>query len=67
MNDLTESLIEIRNKLRTLDDQIEGAAYMVNENSPHREFLKYIQRCLRGTHDSISFQLKINITSQNCS
>jgi hypothetical protein len=67
MNDLTESLIEIRKDLRNLDHQIEGAAYMINENSPHREFLKYIQRCLRGTHDSIAFQLKSNIASQNCS
>lgn len=63
-----EVIKDIKKDLSSLDHQIEGAAYMINEDSPHRNFLNYLQRCLRGMHDKIGFELKINKNNMpNCS
>lgn len=63
-----EELKEIKKDLAALDHQIEGAKYMVDEDSPSYVFLNYLQRCLVGMHDKIGFELKINKNNMpNCS
>lgn len=60
VNDFVHEIIDIKKDLANLSEQIEGAAYMVNENSPHHEFLKYVQRAVLGMHDKIGFQIKVS-------
>ena len=75
MSDIIELLNEIKFNLDDLSEQLEGAAYMLNENSPHREFLKYLKRCLCDMHDKIAWNLKFNkeknpkldLSTPNCS
>ena len=45
-----EVIKDIKKDLSSLDHQIEGAAYMINEDSPHRNFLNDLQRCLKAMH-----------------
>lgn len=60
MNDLIQVVIEMKKDLSNLSEQIEGASYMVNENSPHYEFLKYLQRVVISMHDKLGFQIKVS-------
>ena len=68
MSELIEKLKEIKKDLGSLDHQIEGAKYMVDEDSSVYNFLNYLQRCLLGMHDKIGFEIKTNINKiPNCS
>lgn len=68
MNDLFEQLEEIKKDLANLEQQIEGACYMVSALSPTYKFLTYIQRCVFGIHDKILCEIKTNKTYiPNCS
>jgi hypothetical protein len=60
MNDFIQEIIDVKKDLANLNEQIEGASYMVNDNSPHYDFLKYLQRVLMGMHDKLGFQLKVS-------
>jgi hypothetical protein len=63
-----ESLKEIKKDLYNLDNQIEGAIYMLDEEDPTRSFLQYLQRCMIGMHDKIGWELKTNKNNPpNCS
>ena len=63
-----ETLKEIKKDLYNLDNQIEGAIYMLDEEDPTSAFLRYLQRCLIGMHDKIGWELKTNKnTLPNCS
>ena len=60
MSDLVVTMENVKEGLGTLCDQIEGAARMLNDNSPHREFMDYIRSCLTGMHANIAWELKKN-------
>jgi hypothetical protein len=60
MNDLISQLIDIKKELSNLSEQIYGASLMVNDMSPHFDFLRYLMRAVDGFHDKIAFQLKVS-------
>ncbi len=68
MNSLIEELKEIKKDMRSLDQQIEGASYMVSKDSPTFKFLLYLQSCLRGMHDKLGWEIKTSKNNiPNCS
>ena len=68
MNMDIETLKEIKRDLYNLENQIEGAKYMLDEEDPTRAFLDYLQRCLIGMHDKIGWEIKTNKNiPPNCS
>ena len=58
MSELFDKLTDLKKDLASLDHQIEGAAYMIDNESPHHNFMKYLQRSLCRIHDQIGFQIK---------
>jgi hypothetical protein len=60
MNDLIVELIEMKKDLASLSQQIYGAMKMVNQESPHCEFLRYVMQVIDGFHDKLGFQLKVS-------
>jgi hypothetical protein len=60
MNDLIELMTEMKNDLASLSEQIYGAAKMVNQESPHCEFLRYVMQVVDRFHDKLAFQLKVS-------
>lgn len=65
MNDLLETLKEMKKDLADLGSQIEGASYMLHMKSPHRDFLNYLKGCMRGMHDKLAFEIKTNSAKTN--
>lgn len=53
-----DELKEIMKSLNQLDDQLEGAAYMVEHEPSVNDFMHYIQRCLRGVNDQLGWYVK---------
>ncbi len=64
MSQLIEDLKEIKTDLSSLDHQIEGAKYMVDEESPAHNFLNYLQRCLGGMHDKLGWGIRTHIGTE---
>jgi hypothetical protein len=60
MNELISVLIDLKKDMGNLAEQIYGARMMVNEKSPHYEFLKYVGHAIDGFHDKIAFQIKVS-------
>jgi hypothetical protein len=61
---MSELLGDIKKDLGSLEQQLEGASYMLSDESPHYKFLKYVQRCILGMHDKIGFEIKANAAKQ---